>query len=354
LERAGVEARSLEWLAADLGPGSFTGVRVGLATVHAIALASGAAVRGASSLAALAVGCGARRSLIVPLVSAGRRDLYAGYFRADARGGVHLLAAPRVGPPDDVLEGVRETASVLERCAVRFIGPGVPRESERLEAAYPGSTLPAWRHEGLSAIDLALAARSELGPAAGLPAAGTSPRPLYVRPAQAEERVRRRVSASVPLKMRDFHADDVAAVAAIERRVFSDPWPESFFIGELNSPMTFARIAEREGRLAGYSLAWLGHGSGHLGNLAVVPEERRRGIARALLDDLVTRARSLDVRSMTLEVRVSNFAAQWLYRSHGFRVAGLRRRYYRDTCEDAVVMEWRAADARRSNTRTDG
>jgi ribosomal-protein-alanine N-acetyltransferase len=90
-------------------------------------------------------------------------------------------------------------------------------------------------------------------------------------------------------------------------------------------------------------MAWLGAGTGHLGNLAVVPGRRRRGVARRLLEDLLSRARAEGAGRLTLEVRVSNFAAQGLYRAHGFRLAGLRRRYYRDTGEDALIMEWRAA-----------
>ena len=145
--------------------------------------------------------------------------------------------------------------------------------------------------------------------------------------------------------LRPVRPDDVPVVAAIERRVFSDPWPEAFFLGELRSPMIYARIVEHQERVAGYSLAWLGEGSGHLGNLAVVPEMRRRGVARALMNDLLERAETLGVDSLALEVRVSNFAAQWLYRGYGFRVAGLRRRYYRDTGEDGLVMEWRRSGA---------
>ena len=90
------------------------------------------------------------------------------------------------------------------------------------------------------------------------------------------------------------------------------------------------------------SRAWLGEGTGHLGNLAVVPGRRRRGIARRLVEDLLDRARGLGIDALALEVRVSNFPAQGLYRAHGFRLAGLRRGYYRDTGEDALVMEWRA------------
>ena len=71
----------------------------------------------------------------------------------------------------------------------------------------------------------------------------------------------------------------------------------------------------------------------------MIPGQRRAGVARALMDDLLERARALEVTSLTLEVRVSNFAAQGLYRAYGFRVVAVRRGYYRDTGEDALVME---------------
>jgi ribosomal-protein-alanine N-acetyltransferase len=156
------------------------------------------------------------------------------------------------------------------------------------------------------------------------------------------------VSAALPLALRTMDARDVPAVAAVERQVFSDPWPESFFLGELAQPLMFARVAERAGKLVGYSVAWLGAGgapgigTGHLGNLAVTPGERRRGVASALLADLLSVARDRGVGSLTLEVRATNAAAQALYRAHGFRLVGVRRGYYRDTGEDAMVMEWRA------------
>ena len=134
-------------------------------------------------------------------------------------------------------------------------------------------------------------------------------------------------------------------MVAVERRVFSDAWPESFFREELSQAMAWARVAEADGALAGYLLAWVGAGAGHVGNLAVVPEARRRGVARALLEDLLEHAGAAGAASLTLEVRVSNFAAQALYRAFGFRLAGLRRGYYRDTGEDALIMAWTAAEA---------
>jgi ribosomal-protein-alanine acetyltransferase/tRNA threonylcarbamoyl adenosine modification protein YeaZ len=349
LEESGVAPADLAWVAVDLGPGSFTGVRVGLATAHALALASGARVLGASSLAALALGLPPARALIVPLVPAGRADAYAGFFRGDGRGPARVISAPRVLALPALLDAITEARRAGGLGTVRCIGPGAARWREPLEESFPHATSGDWRFEGLAAADLLAAAHTTGGPASGLPAPGAEPSPVYVRSAQAEERVRHRVSAALPaLTLRAMEIRDVPAVAAVEHQVFSDPWPESFFLGELAQPLMFARVAEREGRLVGYSVAWLGAGtaagagSGHLGNLAVTPEERRRGVATALLADLLSVSTARGVGNLTLEVRATNDAAQALYRAHGFRLAGVRRGYYRDTGEDAMVMEWRA------------
>lgn len=346
LDEAGARPDALAWVAADLGPGSFTGVRVGLATARAFALASSARLAGASSLAALAHGSPARRALVVPLVGAGRRDVYAGFFRVDARGLTTLLAAPRVLPADALHDAVTEAQALLPGFAVRFVGPGAGRERERLEASWPTSTALAFRHEGLSALDLASAARLGHGPGGGLPASGREAEPVYVRSAQAEERVRRAVTGAVPTTVRAMREDDLPAVVPIERRVFSDPWPESFFRDALAAAAragegafhTWARVAEREGAVAGYALATIEPPVATLENLATAPGQRRNGVARALLADLLEHGASRGVREVTLEVRVSNDAAQGLYRGYGFRLAGLRRGYYRQPPEDALVM----------------
>jgi tRNA threonylcarbamoyl adenosine modification protein YeaZ/ribosomal-protein-alanine acetyltransferase len=341
LEQANVAPRSLGWVAADLGPGSFTGVRVGLATARAFALAAGASAHGASSLAALAHAAPLRRALVVPLVEAGRLDCYAGFYRSDARGTVKLVAAPRVLRGDALLPAVHEAANLLPDHAVRFVGPGAARERDRLEQAYPTSTAHAFRFGGLSALDLAAVARADGGQAAGLPAPGRELTPAYVRSAQAEERVRRAVAAQVPTRIRDMAESDLPAVTEAEELIFPDPWAPSFFLSLMGKPPTWARVAERDGKLVGYALAVIRPPVADLENIAVLPGDRRNGVARALVEDAIEACRARGASQVSLEVRVSNEAAQALYRNMGFGLAGLRRGYYRHPDEDALVMSRR-------------
>ncbi len=341
LSRAGARARDLGWIATDVGPGSFTGVRVGLATAKALALVSGARLLGASSLTALAHAAGGTKSLTLPLVGAGRRDLYMGFYRTDSQGGVHLLAAPRVGPPETLLEAVSEAHALLGDHSVRFVGPGAARERERLEAAWPGSTALEFRHEGLSALDVAAAASREDGPGAGLPAPGHETDPAYVRPAQAEEKVRHRVMGLTPPGIRSLVPADLPEVEELEHRLFGDPWPRSFFLEALADPTALLLVAERGGGVAGYLVATLVPPGAELQNLATAFVHQRGGIARALMEELIAICRTRGVRVLGLEVRVSNAAAQGLYRTLGFRLVGLRRGYYKSPIEDALLMALR-------------
>jgi tRNA threonylcarbamoyladenosine biosynthesis protein TsaB len=341
LADAGVRAADLAWLATDLGPGSFTGVRVGLATARALALVSGARLLGASSLTALAHAAAEPKSLIVPLVGAGRRDLYAGFFRVTAAGRVRLLAAPRVGPPEELLGAVTELLALIPDHEVRFVGPGAGRERARLADAFPGSVSQAFRHDGLSARDLAVVAMLPDGPGAGLPEPGRETEPAYVRPAQAEERVRHQVSGLTPATVRSLAIADLPRVDDLEHKLFADPWPQRSFLDALADPDAVCLVAERGRGVAGYLVATLVPPTAELQNLGTAPEQQRAGVARALLDELIAVCRVRGVGELRLEVRVSNAAAQALYRTHGFRLVGLRRSYYQRPEEDALLMALR-------------
>ena len=132
---------------------------------------------------------------------------------------------------------------------------------------------------------------------------------------------------------------DLPQVIAIERRAFPTPWSLAMFVLELSKPSGICLAARRNGRLTGYLVCSRYDTVWHIMNVAVAPEERRTGVATALLTELLGRVGDPAAR-YTLEVRQSNVAAVRLYERFGFRAAGLRRRYYQDNGEDAVIM-WR-------------
>ena len=133
--------------------------------------------------------------------------------------------------------------------------------------------------------------------------------------------------------------EDVDHVLEIERAVFPVPWSRRAFLNEVEDRATsIARVARQSGRVVGYAIAWKVVDELHIGNLAVASGERRRGMGRAILDHVLSAAMELGLQYATLEVRVSNLAAIALYEACGFRPIALRRGFYPDNGEDAMVM----------------
>jgi ribosomal-protein-alanine N-acetyltransferase len=131
---------------------------------------------------------------------------------------------------------------------------------------------------------------------------------------------------------------DAPALAALERRCFSDPWPAGAFTSALEAPQVIAFVVEERGAILGYFVGRAVLGEGEILNLAVVPEARRRGLGRWILEAGLALLREAGADEVFLEVRASNRAARALYRARGFREVGRRARYYRQPVEDALVL----------------
>lgn len=167
-----------------------------------------------------------------------------------------------------------------------------------------------------------------------------------------------------------MRADDVSEVSRVERRCFTNPWPESAYRRELKNPAANyyivlrvhvpqdgTRTEERESQsrrfflplirrhepsscdpIVGFAGMWLLYDEAHVTTIAVAPEHRGRGLGELLLIALFEEAHNRGAEWLTLEVRVSNSPAQALYEKYGFTRQGLRRRYYSDNGEDAYIM----------------
>jgi ribosomal-protein-alanine N-acetyltransferase len=148
----------------------------------------------------------------------------------------------------------------------------------------------------------------------------------------------------VKLELRRLELTDLDAIERIERASYPTPWSRSMFASELAKPssLSFGAIDET-GRLVGYLVLSRYVDAWHVMNVAVAPERRRQGIASALLRRLLEQTRDDAERGYTLEVRVSNLGAISLYEGFGFRPKGVRRGYYTDNREDALIM-WRDAE----------
>ena len=142
-----------------------------------------------------------------------------------------------------------------------------------------------------------------------------------------------------PLEIRSLSYGDLPSVAVIERRAFPTPWSVAMFVLEISKPTGVCLAALRGGQLVGYTICSRYDTVWHVMNIAVDPDSRRQGIASALLAELYARAADAGAQ-FTLEVRRSNQGAIDLYERDGFRIAGLRRSYYQDNGEDALIM-WR-------------
>jgi len=144
---------------------------------------------------------------------------------------------------------------------------------------------------------------------------------------------------TAPIEIRRLSYPDLPQVTAIERRVFPTPWSLAMFVLELSKQSGICLAAVCEERLVGYLICSRYDTVWHVMNVAVDLEHQRRGLASALLAELYGQVGDDDAR-YTLEVRPSNGVAIHLYEREGFRAAGMRRRYYQDNGEDALVM-WR-------------
>ncbi len=174
----------------------------------------------------------------------------------------------------------------------------------------------------------------------------------------------------MPYKIERMRLEDVAEVAAVDRRCFSNPWPASAYRREVAHPdknlyVVLRRVDEgpltmpdhkgsgfltnilpflkedsesRDDPLVGYAGLWIIGDEAHVTTIGVIPELRRQGLGELLLVTLIEHARVKGAAWMTLEARVSNTGAQSLYRKYTFKDAGYRRRYYSDDGEDALVM----------------
>lgn len=135
----------------------------------------------------------------------------------------------------------------------------------------------------------------------------------------------------------EFSDTHIADILKVEAECFSSPWSEKMFKEEISGKFSHYYVAEVDGHAVGYMGMWSLSGEGHITNVAVAREYRRKGIAKALISHFIEIAKREQLEFMTLEVRESNESAISLYKSFDFKEAGVRKNYY-DNRENALLL----------------
>lgn len=341
------------------GPGSFTGVRIGISTAKGLAVGANVPLMGASTLDACAWTAwqAGTRGMLAVAADAMRGEVYPALYDLDDQGPHRLFERERVVKAAAVAD---EWASRTDSDSLQLTGDGLVRHGALFErAGLMERALPRelWWPSGAGL--LAAAASPE-----GLAAAGsTDPGavlPVYTRLSDAEENERRRLGLSESpnaaltgvadelagrhLQYRPMAAADAEAMAELELESFRgaghEPWSASAFLSELDPGSPAARtwwVAHDDGALIGFAGGMVVDRDVEILDVAVASAHRRSGIARKLLAHVSYDAQMLGCTTSSLEVEDGNDAAISLYEGLGYKAVGCRRAYY-GAGRDAVVM----------------
>jgi tRNA threonylcarbamoyl adenosine modification protein YeaZ/ribosomal-protein-alanine acetyltransferase len=315
LQAAGVTLSAIDRVAVTIGPGTFTGVRIGLSFAKGLALARGLPVIGIDSLSAIAANEHGDAPLLV-VADARNGEVYAASFDAARQ----LVSGPRVTTAAGAVADMPEGSLVIGTAAQAVVA-ATGRTDLRLSFA---GALP-------------VAANFAHRAAAVHP--GASPAPLYLRAPDAKPQ------ASARQRAPSFSFETATLMAApllasLHAEAFAEGWSAPALEDLLNMPGAAAVVASDGEAPAGFILTRRAADEAEIITIATRPAMRRRGVARQLLARQISQLASEGVRQLFLEVAPSNTAALRLYASAGFREAGRRKGYYRsgDGVEDAIVM----------------
>ncbi|MBR3224969.1 MAG: tRNA (adenosine(37)-N6)-threonylcarbamoyltransferase complex transferase subunit TsaD [Atopobiaceae bacterium] len=351
LADAGLSMDNVDAVLVGRGPGSFTGVRIGIATAKGLSCGLGKPLFGVSTLDATAWTAwlaGVRGTLAVAM-DAMRGEVYPGIYELDEDGAHRTFATETVQKADACIE---QWASRADAAQLQITGNGLFKYADRFEAAGLTNTIDKglWYPTGEALLLSWDVAEAQLGdPALVLP--------VYTRLSDAEENERKRLGLAQPasvevtgvadelanlhLQLRPMSINDVSQVAELEARAFvggvHEAWSREMFEEELSLPGRTWWVAHDMGTIVGFAGGVLAGDVLDVLDVAVDSARRREGIARRLLQRLAYDGHVLGARAMTLEVAQSNDSALSLYESMGFAEAGVRKNYYGPNSHAAIM-----------------
>ena len=341
-----LDKTTLGAVAVSGGPGSFTGLRIGSATAKGIALALKIPIINVPTLEGLESNFHGCSELICPMMDARRTEVFAGVYTyqddclsvSSDKTSLDVLMDQQPVSVEKLCIKLNEMAEKTGKRLI-LLGDGCVKYrdilNEKLTVPYKIAPLNLLEQ---SAASVALRAEELL--AAGRTETAEEHRPIYLRVSQAERVRSSRLAEKSPIRIRPAEEKDLSRIAVMEKLYFSLPWSEKMLRESLHQAQYTMLVAENcaDGEIAGYVILLNAAGEGNIMNIAVSDALRRQGIAGKLLTEVMHRGREEGICDYTLEVRKSNKAAVTLYEGLGFRTEGVRKDYYEQPREDALIM----------------
>ncbi len=352
-----IDLKTVDALAVAGGPGSFTGLRIGSATVKGLAFALNKPVISVPTVDALAMNAYGYGGLVCPMMDARRDQVYTGIYGWDEGlrpmkefGRLKVLMSQR---PLAVNELIIKLNSLENSERILFLGDGVPAYEEmiRTELQKPFEFAPAFMARQRAG---AVAALAQVYYGMGIFETGEEHKPEYLRLSQAE---RERAEAGLPVPseetagkessesidnvvIRSMTEEDADSVSRMEEETFSMPWRKQDFLDMIERDNMSYLVAVKNGEVIGGAGIREIVGDIEITNVVIKKEFRNRGYGRKLLEAVIEEGMRLGGKQFTLEVRKSNEAAIKLYEGAGFKAEGVRKGFYEKPKEDALIM-WR-------------
>ena len=322
----------IDYVAVSCGPGSFAGLRIGMATAKAIAYAIGVPCVAVKTLHALAAGIENNTSevKICPITDARRQHLYCGIY--EYREGDDIPKQLR----QDALMSYEELSEELKSSHVPiiFTGDGIEVAGEYLKealgdnASFVSVTERCAKASWVGKVALSMIENGEVVTAEEIV-------PEYIRPSQAE----RLKNTEKNIQTRLMTEKDVPEVAEIERNSINPPWSEKSFNDALKDKNALYVVAVSDNNVAGYAGMWISTPEAEITNVACDTKMRRKGVAGKAVKTLLEKGMERGVNRFVLEVRSANIPAIKLYEQLGFKKIGTRKDFYESPREDAIIYE---------------
>ena len=327
---AGLTLDDIELLACCIGPGSFTGVRIGIATIKAFADVKNIPVVGITSLESLAYNVKEESTLVCSLVDAKNNNVYCGLFQftQDAMDNSKCTTISILAEDiDTTLSQIKSLSSNLN--SIIFVGDGAIIYKEKILQAYPNATFAKGNDNLQNGISVGKAGLDKY--MIGEYGNSNSISPIYLRKSQAERALEEKI------KIYPMNSDDIQLIEPHFESEFDKFWNINNLKNDFSNPNSTYFIAKLDDEIVGFAGILTICDEANIMNIVSKANKRHLGIGTKLLDALVDSAKNQNLKSITLEVNINNYPAINLYEKFGFKRIGLRKKYYNNT-DDAIIM----------------